>query len=57
MQRTRHPHAEAQLVQLARQFDHWRQPRTTRAERIPPMLWEQAVARTTLLPRSRVAKC
>jgi hypothetical protein len=57
MKRTRNPHAEEQLAQLASQFDHWRQHRTTRAERIPPALWEQAVALTTILPRSRVAKC
>jgi hypothetical protein len=36
MKQTSHPHAEEQLAQLATQFDHWRQYRTTRAERIPP---------------------
>jgi hypothetical protein len=49
--------AEHALTQLAAQFDHWRQRRSTRAERIPPSLWEQAVALTTVLPLSRVAKC
>jgi hypothetical protein len=57
MKRTSNPHAEEQLAQLATQFDHWRQRRTTRAERIPPRLWQQATALTTVLPFSRVAKC
>jgi len=56
MKRTKNPHTEEQLAQLASQFDHWRQHRTSRAERIPPTLWQQAVALTTVLPRSRVAK-
>ncbi len=50
-------HAAHTLTQLAQQFDHWRQHRTTRAERIPQPLWEQAVALTAVLPLSRVAKC
>jgi hypothetical protein len=50
-------HAEHELTQLAAQFDHWRQHRTTRAQRIPQALWEQAVALTAVLPLSRVAKC
>jgi hypothetical protein len=32
MKRTRDPHADHQLTQLANQFVHWRQHRTTRAE-------------------------
>jgi hypothetical protein len=50
-------HAEEQLTQLAAQFDHWRSVRTSRAERIPSPLWQQAVALTTVLSFSRVAKC
>ena len=37
-------HAEQQLAQLANQFAHWRQSRTTRFEHIPAPLWEQAIA-------------
>jgi hypothetical protein len=56
MKRTSNPHAEEQLAQLVTQFDHWRSARASRAERIPPTLWQQAVALTAILPRSRVAK-
>jgi hypothetical protein len=49
-------HAEHELEQLAQQFDHWRQHRMTPAERIPQPLWEQAMALSTVLPRSRVAR-
>jgi hypothetical protein len=49
--------AEQALTQLAVQFDHWRHRRVTRRERIPQSLREQAVALTTVLPLSRVAKC
>lgn len=52
-----HTHAEQQLAQLASQFDHWRQHRATRAERIPQSLWEHAIALTAVLSLSRVAKC
>lgn len=52
-----HAHAEQELAQLAARFDHWRDHRATRRERIPQSLWEQAVALTTVLPLSRVAKC
>ena len=48
-------HAEHQLDQLAGQFEHWRQTRTRRRERIPQDLWDQAVALTRALPYSRVA--
>ena len=50
-------HAEQELAQLAARFDHWRDHRATRRERIPQCLWEQAVVLTTVLPLSRVAKC
>ena len=49
-------HAERELTQVAARFEHWRQNRTTPSARIPPSLWEQAVALTTVLPRSRVAR-
>jgi hypothetical protein len=49
-------HAEQELEQLAQQFDHWRQSRVTTAARIPQSLWEQAIALSTVLPRSRVAR-
>jgi hypothetical protein len=49
-------HAEHELEQLAQQFDHWRQHRTTTAARIPQPLWEQAMALSTVLPPSRVAR-
>jgi hypothetical protein len=56
MKRTSNPHAEAQLTELATQFDHWRRTRTSRAERIPLVLWEQAVALTPMLSLAQVAK-
>jgi hypothetical protein len=49
-------HAEQQLAQLANRFDHWRQNRTTRFERIPPPLWEQASGLSQVLPLAQVAK-
>ena len=48
--------AEFALAELAEQFEHWRRTRATAQERIPPALWDQAVALTTWLPRSQVAK-
>jgi len=57
MKSSTHSHAEQALAPLAVQFDHWRDHRATRRERIPDCLWEQAVALTTVLPLSRVAKC
>lgn len=56
MQSTSPLQADHQLDQLAGQFAHWRQTRTHSAERIPPHLWEQAVALAATLPPSRVAK-
>jgi hypothetical protein len=49
-------HAEQALAQLAQAFDHWRHSRPNRAAPIPPPLWEQAIALTTLVPRGQVAK-
>ena len=49
-------HAEAALAELAEQFERWRQTRATGQERIPPRLWDQAVALSTVLPCSRVAR-
>ena len=36
--------AEAALADLAEQFERWRRSRTARQERIPPGLWDRAVA-------------
>jgi hypothetical protein len=49
-------HADHQLDQLAAQFEHWRQSRSHRGERIPQALWDQAVALARVLPHSRVAQ-
>jgi hypothetical protein len=49
-------HTEHQLDQLAGQFEHWRQTRSHPHARIPDSLWEQAVALTSTLSASRVAK-
>jgi hypothetical protein len=49
-------HAEHELAQLAQQFEHWRQHRTSFFGPIPKPLWEQAVALTARLPLSQVAK-
>ncbi len=57
MKRIAPAHAEQELAQVAARFDQWRDHRATRRERIPNGLWEQAVALTTVLPLSRVAKC
>jgi hypothetical protein len=48
--------AEEQLRHVAQQFAHWRQSRTTPRERIPKLLWAQAVTRAQVLPCARVAK-
>ena len=47
---------ETALAELAEQFEDWRRSRTTGQERIPPSLWDQAVALSTVLPCSRVAR-
>ncbi|WP_089721518.1 hypothetical protein [Candidatus Entotheonella palauensis] len=49
-------HTDHQLDQLAAQFEHWRQTRTSPRERIPQALWDQAVALARLLPYTRVAQ-
>jgi hypothetical protein len=49
-------HTDHQLDQLAGQFEHWRQSRPHRGERIPQALWDQAVALARVLPHSRVAQ-
>ena len=49
-------HADHQLDQLAGQFEHWRQTRSHRGERIPQALWDQAVALARVLPHTRVAQ-
>ena len=49
-------HTDHQLDQLAGQFEHWRQTRSHRGERIPQTLWDQAVALARVLPRTRVAQ-
>ena len=49
-------HADHQLDQLAGQFEHWRQTRPHPYAQIPQPLWKQAVALTSVLSPSRVAK-
>jgi transposase len=56
MQQEIEMHAEHALTQLARDFDRWRQNRPTRFERIPPLLWEQAIALSQQLPIAQIAK-
>lgn len=51
-----HSPAEAELAQLIKRFDHWRQTRATRHDPIPDWLWDQATQLTSQLPLSRVAK-
>lgn len=48
--------AETALAELAGQFEDWRRSRTTEQERIPPSLWDRAVALSTVLPCARVAR-
>jgi hypothetical protein len=48
--------AEHELAAVADRFDAWRQTRSTRVEPIPPRLWEQAIALTTMLSITRVAR-
>jgi hypothetical protein len=56
MNRETSAHAEQALAHLAYEFTHWRQHRRSPGERIPPPLWDQAVALTAVLPLSQVAK-
>ena len=44
------------LAQWAGQFEHGRQTRTHARDRLPPALWEPAVACASVLPHSRVAQ-
>ena len=48
--------AEEALVHLTHQFAQWRQSRRTPRGRIPQELWAQAVALTTILSVTRVAR-
>jgi len=48
--------ADQALSQLAERFEHWRQTRATAYERIPPPLWDEAIALSRVLPDSRVTK-
>jgi hypothetical protein len=48
--------AEEALTHLTHQFAHWRQSRTTPRGRIPKSLWTQAVALSSVLSVTRVAK-
>ena len=48
--------AEPALADLAAQFEQWRRTRATTHERIPLVLWDQAVVLTRMLPCSQVAK-
>ena len=47
---------ESARADLAEPFEHWRRSRATAQDRIPAALWDQAVALTTVLPGSPVAK-
>lgn len=49
-------HAEEALTELAGRFEHWRQTRATTHERIPQALWDEAVALSTVLSSSQVAR-
>ena len=49
-------HAEEALTELAGRFEHWRQTRAQRREHIPQTLWDQAVALSTVLSNSQVAR-
>ena len=48
--------AEEALIHLTHQFAQWRQHRRTPRGRIPPELWTQAVALTSTLSVTRVAR-
>jgi transposase-like protein len=48
--------AEEALIHLTHQFAQWRQSRRTPRGRIPQELWAQAVALTTTLSVTRVAR-
>jgi hypothetical protein len=48
--------AEEALLHLTHQFAQWRQSRRTPRGRIPPALWTQAVALTSTLSVTRIAR-
>jgi hypothetical protein len=48
--------AEDELRHVVQQFTQWRRSRTTPRGRIPPALWDQAVALTREVPLTRVAQ-
>ncbi len=48
--------AEQELAELSERFAHWRATRANAQERIPEVLWEEAIRVSTRLPNSRVAK-
>ncbi|MGE3425140.1 MAG: hypothetical protein AB7N24_24080 [Dehalococcoidia bacterium] len=48
--------AEDALYHVVQQFTHWRRSRSTPRGRIPPALWDQAVALTREVSLTRVAK-
>ena len=56
MQQLSSAQAEEALTHLTRHFAQWRQSRRTPRGRIPQELWTQAVALTTTLSVTRVAR-
>jgi hypothetical protein len=48
-------HVEDALRHVVQQFTQWRRSRSTPRGRIPPALWDHAVALTRALPLTRVA--
>lgn len=48
--------AEDELRWVAQQFSQWRRSRSTPRGRIPPALWDQAIALTRALPLTHVAQ-
>ena len=49
-------HAEDALHHVVQQFSQWRRSRSTPRGRIPPALWDQAIALTRAVPLARVAQ-
>ena len=49
--------AEAALAAVAEQFERWRQTRATGQDRIPPSLWDQAVAFSPPISFSLLGRC
>lgn len=48
--------AEQELAELSERFAHWRATRANPQERIPEVLWDEAIRVSSRLPNSRVAK-